>query len=252
MKGLALLFVMAALTPGQPEKKAEFEVASVKVAKDDGDHDVDVDKGLLRIHNLTLKRLISDAYEIDQSQILGGPNWLESDSYDITAKIPAEYVGLKTSRVPEMIQGLLVDRFQLTIHREPRQVSGYFLGVSKNGPKMERAKPDAVDSTTNGTGTAAGMHLKAVNVTMERFAARLSRYPDIGRLVVDKTGLTGAFDFELDWLPERAGLKPDSNSASDLPSIFVALQERLGLKLESAKVPIQAVVIDRAEKPDAN
>jgi uncharacterized protein (TIGR03435 family) len=87
---------------------------------------------------------------------------------------------------------------------------------------------------------------------MERFAARLSRYPDIGRLVADKTGLAGGYDFELEWLPERAGLKPETTSSGDLPSIFVAIQEKLGLKLESARVTIESIVIDHAEKPEGN
>jgi len=250
MKYIALLTAMAALAA--VEKKAEFEVASIKVAKDDGGHDVDVDKGLLRIHNLTLKRLIADAYQIDPSLVSGGPNWLDSDTYDITAKIPAEYVGLNPSKEPEMLQGLLADRFQLAIHREQRQVSGFALSVAKGGPKMEHAKPGAEDSSTRGTSTASGMHLKAINVSMEQLAMRLSRYAEIGRLVVDKTGLTGTFDFDLDWLPERAGIKPETPSDDDLPTIFVALQKQLGLKLESAKVPIDAVVVDRAEKADGN
>ena len=117
---------------------------------------------------------------------------------------------------------------------------------------MDRAKPGAEDSRTHGTSTASGMHLKAINVSMEQLAVRLSRYAEIGRLVVDRTGLAGTFDFELDWLPERAGIKPENSSESDLPTIFVALQERLGLRLEAARVPIEAVVVDRAEKADAN
>jgi uncharacterized protein (TIGR03435 family) len=251
MKCLVLLVAVVALMPAQTEKKVEFEVASVKPCKDDGDHDIDVDKGLYRIHNLTLKRMIANAYQLDASEILGGPNWLDSDSFDITAKIPQEFVDLKPARTPEMLQSLLAERFHLTIHREVRQVSGYALVVAKNGPKMEQAKPDAEGSSTNSNNTVNGMHLRAVNTTMERLAARLSRYNEIGQVVVDKTGLTGAFDFDLEWMPERRDGKADAH-ADDLPGIFTALQEKLGLKLESAKLPIQAIVIDRAEKPEEN
>src|ERR1039457_1828409 len=94
MKKIALSIAMAALTLAQTpalEKKPEFEVASIRPAKEDGDHGLDTDKGLFRTHNLTLKRLIATAWDIDTSQILGGPNWIDSDSYDITARIPAEF-----------------------------------------------------------------------------------------------------------------------------------------------------------------
>lgn len=140
-----------------------------------------------------------------------------------------------------MIQSLLADRFQLIIHREPQQISGYALVVAKKGPKMERAKPDQKDSHTDSNNT----HLRAENVTMEAFANHLSY--DIEKLVVDKTGLTGGFNFELDWVPERL-----ESSSDDRTSIFTALQEQLGLKLESAKVSTLAIVVDRAEKPDSN
>jgi uncharacterized protein (TIGR03435 family) len=251
MKYLALFFALTAFAPAQipppPERKAEFEVASVKAAKDDGDHDWDTDKGLLRIHNFSMKRLIAQAWQVDESLVVAAPNWSDSESYDITARIPAEFVDLKPSKVPEMMQALLADRFQLRFHRETRQTSGFTLVVAKRGPKMEPAKPDAEGSTTHGTRN----HLTAQNISMQQLAARLSRMPEIGQIVVDRTGLAGRFNFELDWLPERPGYKPEANT-DDLPTIFAAIQERLGLKLESAKVPIEAVVIDRAEKPESN
>jgi uncharacterized protein (TIGR03435 family) len=239
MKKIAPLIAMAALALAQSqEKKAAFEVAAIHASKDDGDHDSSSDQGLFRTHNLTLKRLMAMAYEVDVRQIMGGPSWVDSDSYDITARIRAEFA--QREKLPELIQSLLADRFQLAIHREPRQIPGYELVVAKKGPKMERAKPDQVGSNIRSRNT----HLTAENVTMEAFARSLSRNRDIGELVVDKTGLTGGFMFELDWTPERADPPSD-----DRPSIFTALQQQLGLKLDTAKVPIMAVVIDRAEKP---
>ena len=246
MKKLALWFAMLALLPAQtpgPQKKAEFEAASIHPATDDGDHDLDTDKGLFRTHNLTLKRLIATAWEIDSAQVLGGPSWIDSDTWDVTARVPAEFAQQTREKVPQMIQRLLADRFQLVIHREPRQVSGYTLTVAKKGPKMERAKGDVQGSNTASSDT----YLTAKNLTMEAFARRLSRNRDIGKLVVDKTGLTGGFNFELEWMPE--GLE---SSSDDRTSIFTALQQRLGLKLEPARVTTQAVVVDRAEKPEGN
>ena len=249
MKYPALFIAIAALAPAQTpvaERKAEFEVASIRPAKDDGSHDSDTDKGLLRIHNFTLKRLIASAYEVDDSEVLGGPSWLDSDSFDITAKIPAEYVDQKPSRVPEMMQGLLADRFHLTIRREARQTPGLALIVARKGPKMDSAKPDAEGSSTHSNRT----HLTAQNVSMAQFATRLSRMPEVGQIVVDRTGLTGRFNFELDWLPDRPG--STEASPDGLPTIFAALQERLGLKLEPAKVTIEAVVVERAERPESD
>jgi uncharacterized protein (TIGR03435 family) len=235
MRKIALLLFVTALIRAQvPEKKATFEVAAIHASKDDGDHDSSSDQGLFRTHNLTLKRLLAMAYEVDMRQVLGGPNWVDSDSYDITARIPVEFA--QRDKLPELIQSLLADRFQLVAHREPRQIPGYELVVARKGPKMERAKPDQARSNIH----SRNAHLIAENVTMEGFAKSLSRNRDVGEMVVDKTGLTGGFKFELDWT---------SDSPADDRPIFTALQDQLGLKLEAAKVPILAVVIDRAEKP---
>jgi bla regulator protein BlaR1 len=243
---MATLTLTLAQTPG-PEKRAAFEVASIRRAVQDGDHDSDTNGSLFRAHNLTLKRLIASAYEIDIGRIYEGPNWVDSEGYDITAKIPTEFVQQTRDRLPQMIQSLLADRFQLVIHREPRQVSGYALVVAKKGSKMEQAKPDGKGSDMHANST----HITAKNLTMEAFARALSRNPDIGELIVDKTGLTGGFNFALDWMPRRLESKVEP-SPDDRPSIFTAVQEQLGLRLESAKVPIQAIVVDRAEKPEGN
>src|ERR1700728_1249814 len=105
MKMLALLIALSALMPAQtqsPEKKAEFEVATIRPAKDDGSRDFDTDKGFLRTHNLTLKRLIAIGWEIDEAQIFGGPAWIDSDSWDINAKIPPEFAQQTEEMAPQM------------------------------------------------------------------------------------------------------------------------------------------------------
>lgn len=242
MRKLGLSLAIAATLSAQ-----NFEVASIHPVKDDGDHDSDVDKGLFRAHNLTLKRLIATAYEIDARQILGGPNWLDSDSYDITARIPEELVPQQRQKFPLMLQALLADRFKLVIHREPRQISGYALVVSKKGPKMT---PSASDEGSNLS--SHNNHLTAQNATMEALARHLSRNRDIGELVVDRTGLSGKFNFELDWQPEALTAIKPKPANDDHPGIFTALQQQLGLRLENAKVPLDAVVVDSAQKPDAN
>ena len=254
MKKLALLVAVATVMPGQapvsgPESNngPAFEVAAIRPANDDGNHDNDNDDGIVRIHNYTLKRLISRAWEIDMSEIYGGPNWIDSESYDINAKIPAEFVRAY-NKVPQMMQNLLAERFRLRIHREPRQIAGYQLLLAKKGLRMENARPDQKDSSSMNSNNS---NLKAQNVTMEAFARYLSRNRDIGKIVADKTGLTGGFNFELEWTPERIESSPDP-STDDHPSIFTAIQDRLGLKLEPGRVDVLTIVIDRAEKPDAN
>jgi len=239
---LLALHLAPAQTPGTP-RVLEFEVASVRLAIPDDDHSIDSDGGRFFAHNLTLKRLVALGWDVDESLVRGGPNWISSDAYDINATIPPDTARV---RIPEMIQSLLAKRFHLITHREPSTISGYALGVAKNGPKLQTSR--LVD---NGAETsAASGHIAAKNITMERFAIRLSRVQDIGRGVVNQTGLTDRFDFELDWTPDTfAG---DNQPISDHISIFTALQEQLGLKLAPGKVPVLTVVVDRVQKPEAN
>jgi uncharacterized protein (TIGR03435 family) len=239
MKILAIVgLTLAAQTP-EPHNKIEFEVVSIRTSVPDNSRNINTDKGFFRTHNAQVKRLIANAYDIDINQIYGGPAWLDSDGFDINAKIPEEFAQKTRVTVPTMLQNMLANQFKLVIHREPRQVSGYTLVVAKNGPKMEPSKTDQKGSgmSTNNT------HMKATNTAMETLARHLSN--DTGKLVVDETGLTGRYDFELDWA------SPDAPTDTR-PSLFTALQEQLGLKLESAKVTISAIVIDRIEKPESN
>lgn len=243
---VALASLLSAQTPGT-EKKAAFEVAAIRPATDDGNHSSNSDKGLYRTHNLTLKELIARAYDVDVSLVSGGPNWVGSDIYDITARIPEEFAQQTREKLPQMIGSLLAERFQLVVHRETKQVSGFELVLAKKGPKMDAAKPDEKGSGTSTKNT----HLTAHNINMDAFARYLTRNREVGMPVVDKTGLTGNFNFELDWKPDQLQAKPDA-SEDDRPSLFTAMQERLGLELKSAKVSIQTVVIDHAEKPQEN
>jgi uncharacterized protein (TIGR03435 family) len=237
-------FLLSAIVAGQ---ELEFEVASIRPTKDDGDHDSSTDHGFYKTHNLTLKRLIGFAYRVDNRLILGGPGWIDADSYDINAKIPEAFAAKRDpDTVPQMIQSLLADRFQLVVHREPTEIAGYALVVVKKGAKLAAGDPNDKSSGTRTKNT----HMTATNVTMANFAVNLSRNSDIGKLVVDRTGLTGSYSFELDWAPDKVASNPESRD--DRPSILTALPEQLGLRLEPAKIPVQAIVIDRAEKPEGN
>lgn len=234
MRTATLLLIPALALAQAPQ----FEVASIRVGVQDNNHSTDSDKGLFRTHNISLKRLIARAYDVDESEIFGGPDWTGSLGFDINAKIPEQYANKRQETLPLMLRDLLAGRFHLAVHQELREASGYFLVVAKKGVKMTPAKNAKPGSHMNTHNT----ELVAEGVTMDTFARYLNS--NLEMPVLDKTGLTGAFDFKMEW----AGSDP----SDDRPSLFTALQEQLGLRLESAKVPYSAVVIDHAEKPGEN
>ena len=218
---------------------ASFEVAAIKPASPDeaGYSGADGRNGLLKMWNVTLKQCITSAYKIPEAQILGGPKWIDELSYDILAKAdhPAGEHELTT-----MLQSLLADRFRLQLHHETRTVSGYTLTVAKGGIKATPADPTRHSFGNGGRGfiDAGASPLKGLTI-------RLSAL--LGRPVIDMTGDKRKFDFHLKWTPDDAG-----PPTSDSPSLFTALQEQLGLKLEAGKVSADVLVVDHAELPSEN
>jgi uncharacterized protein (TIGR03435 family) len=192
----------------------------------------------------TLRDLLTYAYDVRYEQLAGGPGWIGDDHYDLLAKSEGEGV-LTPAQARQMMQALLADRFQLQVHRETQEVSMYALVIAKNGPKLKPTAPDATGGYSV-RGTDKGMHMEASRSTMEQLSRQLAGTS--GRFVVDKTGLTGLYAFTLDWWPANRTPPPDS----DAPSMFDALQEQLGLKLEPTKGPIEKLVIDRAQRPSEN
>jgi len=183
--------------------------------------------------------------------ITGGPSWIRTDRFAVQALIPegsAEYTfgqfmnGL-APQLEIMIRNLLADRFHLAVHREMKDVPGYTLIVGKNGPRIRRATDRDVPSAPPQRGgpppTSRRVYMRTTMTYVALMLGVITRRP-----VVDKTGLAGDFIFELEYAPEDA--PPGESSA---PSVFTAVQEQLGLKLESARVPAEVIVIDRAEKP---
>ncbi len=215
-----------------------FEVASIKPNLTGGGHsDVDVDGNLLRMKNVTLKACLTWAYRVTDAEV-AGPPWLESERFDIVAKTESGRPR------PEMMQALLAERFKLAVHREAKELTVYSLVVAKSGPKLKKVDPGEADTTSRRG------HLTATRVSMPGLARFLGG-PNmrLGRPVVDRTGLEGVFDFTLDWTPE--GVKEEKPDAP--PAIFVALQEQLGLRLDSQKAPVEILVVDKIEKsPTAN
>jgi uncharacterized protein (TIGR03435 family) len=238
-----LLAVLGRIAAAQ--ETASFEVASIKfhpgpiTMSGGGIHGATLSDTALTLLNLT-----EDAYNLRRDQISGGPSWIDSDRYDVIAKAEGEGA-LAGDKAMQMLQALLADRFQLKLHRETRETPVYELVVGKNGPKLKASSADAKGRNFV-SANSAGMHMEAANGTMERLARQLS--VTAGRPVIDKTGLAGYYAFTLDWASAIQPTQPDS----DIPSMFTAVQEQLGLKLESAKAPVEMLIVDRAEKPSEN
>ena len=214
--------------------------------------------GRLRTTGATLGDLLELAYHLESFQITGGPSWLNSARYDISATAKGDAVTAEQQR--QMIQNLLADRFKVVVHREIKQLPIYELTVTKSGSKLSGAEtgscPDPpVPSNPCGGFRISNRSLMTGNkVTVVQLAADLSFL--LGRLVVDKTGINGIFDIRLEWTPDpnlgKASGDAEPRPGSDGPSIFTAVQEQLGLKLESRRGPAEILVIDRAEKPSPN
>jgi len=191
-----------------------------------------------------LRDLIEYAYAVRSDQISGEPTWAASDHYDLDAKAEGEDT-LTTAQSRQMVQALLADRFQLKVHRETQDVPIYALVIGKGGPKFQPSAPDASGGYSVRAGDN-GLHMEVKRGTMEQLARQLSN--TAGRPVMDKTGLTGNYAYTLDWFPADRTPPPDL----DAPSMFAALQEQLGLRLESTKGPMEKLVIDYVEKPTEN
>jgi uncharacterized protein (TIGR03435 family) len=192
----------------------------------------------------SLRDLIEYAYSVRSEQISGQPGWALSVHYDLDAKAAGEGI-LTTAQSREMVRTLLADRFQLKVHRETQEVPVYALVAGKSGPKFKASETGATGGYSVRT-TDKGLHMDAPNGTMEQLARQLSG--TAGRPVQDRTGLTGHYVFTLDWFPADRVPPPDL----DAPSMFEALQEQLGLRLESTKGPVEKLVIDHVDRPSEN
>jgi uncharacterized protein (TIGR03435 family) len=202
-----------------------------------------------------------DAYGIPSAQIMGAPAWLDSERFDIVAKVDdATAEDLKSfsdeqesSLSRQLVQQLLADRFKLVVHWETREFPVYAIVVAKNGPKLKKSKDGGSTNTFSGNGK-----LTAESVTMEKLAQTLTGMTEreLGRYVIDKTGLEGRYDIELAWSPaDRPAALANASADKTVPpgpSIFTAIQEQLGLKLESTRGPVRTLVIDHIEQPSDN
>jgi uncharacterized protein (TIGR03435 family) len=244
MKPIVLLTAIGIYTmtclAQQDAKRPAFEIASIKLSKTTEGTDSDTSLGYLRASG-SLKGFIRVAYGITNEQTEGGPKWLDEDRYDIEARAEGPARG---PELLEMLQTLLADRFKLEFHHTTKTVSGYAIVPAKGGLKIKDIGPSDSHSTHTTRGSTA-----VEGVSLQRFAAVLSRV--LGAPVADETAQSGSFTFTLTWAPENnlAPVSTPNAGANDGSSIFTAVQEQLGLKLDARKVPLDVFVIDRAEKP---
>jgi uncharacterized protein (TIGR03435 family) len=243
MVGTLMSWAAGGLMAQASDTRPAFEVASLKSDKSQTGVDrIKRTGGSWIIENVSLKRLIGMAYGVAEGRdyLLKGPDWMDTENFDISAKFP---LGTSDSQVLLMLQRLLDERFKLKLHRESREFSVYALVIDKRGSRLN---PTATPGPYKFSARAG--HAVGKSVSLAQLADRLSK--EVGRQVVDFTGLTGQFDLTLDWRPEaEQAEKP--GTVSDRPSIFSALPEQLGLKLEPRRVSLDVLVVDAAEKRPA-
>ena len=236
-------------------KDFRFEVATIKPSPYSPSSNFNFSPDSVAMQNMSLHDIMVFAYHLTSDrQLIGGPKWVSSAKFDIDAKADPAVAGKLDAMAPDermnvlrsMIQKLLAERFQLRVHHEKRAISVLALTVVKSGSKLQPSNI-AVDQGPSLHNSGHG-RMTAKDVPMALLTRQLSAKPEIGgRTVVDETGLTGKYDFTLNWTPER-----ESAAGAAGPSLFTALEEQLGLKLESTKAPVDVVVIDRAEMPSPN
>jgi uncharacterized protein (TIGR03435 family) len=278
---LAVLWLGSSLLAASaqtPQNTPEFEVASVKPAPA-GNVPLGMPRvirekigfnehpGRIDYHGVSLLMLLARAYNMKSDQI-SGPAWLDTENYTIAAKLPPD---TSADQLRLMLQKLLTERFQISLHRETKEMPVYRLMVAKNGPKLkppeeepqnlsaeertamvkkrnEEFQARMKEMAAKGIRTAGTRSFSMSGATMEKFAEMLSSHLD--RPVKDMTELKGEYSFHLEWTQDN-GPSTSSDETSG-PSIFAAIQEQLGLRLESGKDLIDLLVVDKAQKVPAS
>lgn len=229
--------VAAAQVCSMAAQVSRFEVASVKpVNPPAGPHVVSlvINHGRLNIEAAELRQIVGLAYAVQRVRVLGGPGWADADQFDIAAK--AESADATRDEIRSMLQTLLAERFQLTVHRETKEAPAYSLVVAKGGSKLKVAAPDKKSGIADTVGRNGERQTVVEASPLRGLVNMLAN--TLGSPVVDKTALDGLYDYTIEW-PDAGG------------SLFASV-EQLGLKLEAKKVPVEFLVMDRAEHPSAN
>jgi uncharacterized protein (TIGR03435 family) len=226
----------------------------------------------LTVTNNTMRNIIRNTWTLQNYQIVGGPDWINNDRWDITAKPPEAASRPTFQEMMLMMRALLADRFKLVVHHEKREMPVYAIVLAradgKFGPQLRRTQTDCAEVAALslrgqpvpppqpgvtrpfcGTRQSSGT-LNASGIQIADFARNLSGAT--GRFVIDKTGLTGHFDMDLKFTPDQLQSAAGNDAANEFPSLFAAIQEQLGLKLEAQRAPVDVLVIDAAQRAEEN
>jgi uncharacterized protein (TIGR03435 family) len=238
----------------EPQRVERFEVATIKPTPPDfrgrftrmqGAHQFEA-------RGYTLKFMVASSYGVPLSSTSGGPPWIDSERYDITAATPGDGPPT-TGQQMEMLRNLLTDRFTLTLHRESRELSAYELVVARGGVRLKGSTAPPKDAPVLVNRIFPGhVHLPGRNVPIAELASVLQRSV-LDRYVLNRTGLTGRYDFDLEWTPDdtqfNGQLPPPVAEDPPKPDLFAAVQDQLGLRLVATKAAVDTIVIDGAERP---
>ncbi len=246
-----VLSVCASCVAAAQSAAPQFEVASVKPTNsgpqgvwNEGSHE------RVRMLNWSLKSIVAQAYGVKDHDVFG-PTWIEFEHFEIIAKISPEIAKLperaRWKQIGAMTQALLADRFKLEVHRATREMPVYVLIPTKGGLKLGEIGAPSDDWVRAQLGRGS---LVAKQMPTAQLISILGGI--LHREVLDESGIQGVFDIALEWAPDDVAANPATSRAADKPSIFTALQEQAGLKLESRKVPMEVVVVNRAERPSGN
>lgn len=251
-----------ATNPSSPEsvhaKQMQFGVVSIREAplgREGWRMEFDLDG--FKATGVSLRQVIQEAYgTYEEERLSGGPKWLSTQKFDIEAKIDGDdipaFKALSREQRQSMLQTLLFERAHLSLHHESVELPVYELVVAKRGSKLHESSSQRFrQADIKGM---QGLVLKSYNgrLDVEEYsvpALASDLHSFVGRIVVDKTGLTGRYDFSLRWTPDSLS---NSEAAAEWPSLYTALEEQLGLKLEPARAPVDTLVVDHIEMPSEN
>jgi uncharacterized protein (TIGR03435 family) len=243
---VTIILVLSPVSRAQSPARPQFEVASLKPGQPiPGDKIYtnlgSLSHGTLTLTNTSLADCLRYAFGLTSNDQLSGPDWIKSKvvRFDIVAKAPAD---TPLDQIRLMLQTLLTERFKLALHREQKELSYVALVIGKKGPKLQAA---IADSDASGNTFLIG-RIVSNHISMNTLATVLSRFT--GQTILDMTGLTASYDLKLEWAPENPGTPSDADSG---PSLFAAVEQQLGLKLEVRKGPVEIIVIDHAERVPA-
>jgi uncharacterized protein (TIGR03435 family) len=224
----------------QATPEPAFDVASVKPSKSDNVAGMRWDAAQFRASNMSVRTLLRQAFgRWQDDEVVGGPAWLNTERWDIVAKADSP-----TAAMLPRLRTLLADRFKLVTHHETRELPMYALAVARSDRQLGPALRPSIERSTFRPGP--GM-IAARGVPISLLVPMLAA--ETQRTVVDRTELRGTYDVDLHWTPDNPSGGTNAVTGADSPSIFTAVREQLGLKLESTKGPVDVLVIDHVERP---